>query len=101
MKKVVILLTLVIAIAFIGSAMAVPPGKTVEFDTPMGKVTFDGKTHADAGNKCNDCHTKIFKMKKGSFEMKSPHPEGEFCFTCHNGEKAFAQKDNCQKCHVK
>jgi c(7)-type cytochrome triheme protein len=67
----------------------------------MGKVTFDGKTHADAGNKCNDCHTKIFKMKKGNFKMKAPHTPGEFCGACHDGKAAFDQKGSCQKCHKK
>ena len=66
MRITVLLLTVLIAVAFVGSAFAVPPGKTVEYaGGGMGKVVFDGKTHADKGLKCNDCHTKIFKMKKG------------------------------------
>ena len=39
------------------SASAVPPGKTLEFSSPMGTVHFSGKVHADAGLKCNACHT--------------------------------------------
>ena len=38
----------------IGNVMAVPPGKTVEFASPMGKVNFDGKAHADKSLKCAD-----------------------------------------------
>jgi c(7)-type cytochrome triheme protein len=101
MKKLAILLTLLIAVAFIGTAMAVPPGKTLDYETSMGKVTFDGKSHADAGAKCNDCHPKVFQMKKGNFKMKAPHTAGEFCGVCHNGEKSFDTKGSCQKCHVK
>lgn len=101
MKKVTLLLTIIIALAFVASAMAVPPGKTAEFETPMGKVTFDGKTHADAGNKCPDCHSGLFQMKKGAFEMKAPHEPGKFCGTCHDGTKAFEQKTNCARCHKK
>ncbi len=104
MKISVVLLTLVIAVAFVvGSAFAVPPGKTVEFpDGAQGKVTFDGKIHADKGFKCGDCHTKIVPMKKTSFTMAELN-DGKGCGACHNGTKAFSTKDaaNCGKCHKK
>jgi len=104
MKKFAILaLTLLLAVAFVASvAFAVPPGKTVEFPGgKLGKVVFDGKKHAAAGNKCNNCHPKIFKMKKGSTKitMKDINA-GKFCGTCHNGTKAF-KATACKKCHVK
>jgi len=86
------------------AAYAVPPGKTAEWNAPMGKVTFDGKVHADKGLKCLDCHSKIFKMKKGSTEMKMADiNSGKFCGECHNGTKAFATNnpENCSKCHKK
>jgi c(7)-type cytochrome triheme protein len=101
MKKTIILLTVIIAMAMVGSAFAVPAGKTLDFETSMGKVTFDGKTHGDAGNKCPDCHSGLFQMKKGNFKMKAPHTPGEFCGKCHDGAKAFEQKTNCAKCHKK
>ncbi len=105
MKLFVVLLTFAIVVAMIGSAMAVPPGKTLEFaGGAMGKVVFDGKVHADKGLKCNDCHTKIFKMKKGSAKITMADINGgKFCGECHNGTKAFASKDpgNCAKCHKK
>ena len=44
---------------FVSHAQAIQPGKTVTWNTPMGKVVFDGKNHADAGVKCLDCHSKI------------------------------------------
>jgi c(7)-type cytochrome triheme protein len=42
-------------------------------------------------------------MKSGSFDATMPdHNTGEkYCWTCHNGEKAFETKGNCTKCHVK
>jgi len=98
-----VLFILIIGCALIaGTVAAAPPGKTVEFDGgAMGKVVFDGKTHADAGKKCNNCHPKLFKMKKGSTKITAPHKPGEFCGTCHDGKTAFAQQGNCQKCHKK
>jgi c(7)-type cytochrome triheme protein len=105
MRITVLLLTVLIAVAFVGSAFAVPAGKTVEFaGGDSGKVVFDGKIHADKGLKCGDCHTKIFKMKKGSEKITMADMNaGKNCGTCHNGEKAFKSSDaaNCGKCHKK
>jgi len=105
MKLSQALMVLVAAAAFVGSVIAAPPGKTVEFaGGPMGKVVFDGKSHADKGLKCNDCHTKIFQMKKGSAKITmAAMNKGENCGTCHNGDKAFKSSDpaNCKTCHKK
>jgi c(7)-type cytochrome triheme protein len=88
----------------IGNVTAVPPGKTVEFASPMGKVTFDGKAHADKDLKCADCHTKpkLFEMKKGGDKITmAAMNEGKFCGACHDGKKAFSVKApaDCVKCH--
>lgn len=107
MKKLFVLaIAAVVLFVLASAAIAVPPGKTVEFDgKAMGKVVFDGKIHADAGVKCADCHTKIFKYKKGAdaVTMKDIN-EGKFCGTCHKaGGKAIDAKNsaNCGKCHKK
>jgi len=104
MKVVAAIVAVMVFTVFAGTAMAVPPGKTADWATSAGKVVFDGKVHADKGLKCNDCHTKIFKMKKGSTEMKMADiNSGKYCGVCHNGEKAFKASDpaNCGKCHKK
>jgi len=104
MKKV---LTWTAALAMslaVSAAFALPPGKTATYDTPQGKVTFDGKVHASAGLKCPDCHTKIFPMKKDAGKAKMADINaGQACGTCHNGDKAFKTSDpaNCGKCHKK
>ncbi len=106
MKKLLVLaLIVVVTFALTMTAFAVPSGKTVDFEGKgAGKVVFDGKTHADKGLKCADCHPAVFKMKKGAdtITMKDIN-EGKFCGTCHNGTKAFSAKDaaNCGKCHKK
>ena len=97
-------LILIIVMAFAGSGFAVPSGKTVEYaGGSAGKVIFDGKTHADKGLKCTDCHTKIFPMKKGTKITMVEMNEGKYCGVCHNGEKAFksSEQANCEKCHKK
>lgn len=105
MRILTAVLTILIAVVFVGSAMAVPAGKTIEYaGGGFGKVTFDGKIHADKGLKCNDCHTKIFQMKKGSVKITMADMNaGKNCGECHNGKKAFKSSDaaNCAKCHKK
>jgi len=106
MRIATIIVSTLIAIAFVGSAMAVPPGKTVEYPGgDQGKVTFNGDTHgAKQGMKCADCHPKPFGMKKGAFkETKEDHSKEVYCGICHNGTKAFSQSDtkDCGKCHKK
>lgn len=88
----------------IGNVMAVPPGATVEFASPAGKVSFEGKAHANKGFKCADCHSKpkLFEMKKGGDKMTmAAMNQGKFCGTCHDGKKAFSVKStaDCAKCH--
>ena len=88
----------------IGNLMAVPSGKTVDYASSKGKVTFDGKVHAGKGLKCADCHTspKLFQMKKGSDKMTmAAMNEGKYCGACHDGKKGFDLKApaDCAKCH--
>jgi len=100
-----VVLALFMVVAMASHVFAIASGKTVEFaSASAGKVIFDGKSHADAGPKCNDCHTKIFQMKKGSIKITMVDMNaGKNCGVCHNGEKAFKSSDtaNCAKCHKK
>ncbi len=102
MRTLTLVLCILITMALVGSAVAVGPGKTVEFaGGKEGKVVFKGDTHKV--NKCMDCHkeNKPFTMKKGTAKITAPHEAGAFCGTCHNGTKVFAQEGNCNKCHMK
>ena len=104
MRLAVLMLTLVVAATFVGNVFAVTSGKTVEYaGGPQGKVIFNGKTHADKGLKCSDCHPKLFPMKKGEGFKMADIDAGKACGACHNGEKAFKTSDkaNCGKCHKK
>ncbi|MDH5535918.1 MAG: cytochrome c3 family protein [Betaproteobacteria bacterium] len=105
MKLAQVLMVMLSAVLFLGTAMASPPGATIEYaGGPMGKVTFDGKIHADKGQKCDACHTKIFQMKKGTAKITmAAMNKGENCGTCHNGTTAFKSSDpaKCTTCHKK
>ncbi len=100
MKKVLfVALALLVFIVMATPVIAVGPGKKIEFESTGGKVVFDGTAHSKA--KCNECHTAIFKMKKGADKMTMKDMEaGKYCGACHNGTKAFSVKD-CAKCHKK
>ena len=102
-KLLVIAIVVIVTLVLSVSAFAVPSGKSVEFaGGAAGKVVFDGKTHADKGLKCADCHPGVFKMKKGGDAITMADINaGKFCGTCHkDGGKAFAAKE-CAKCHKK
>lgn len=111
MKLFTIILSFVVAIVFVTSAMAVLPGKTIEYpDGDAGKVIFSGDSHGPKnGLKCADCHPKPFAMKKGAFKMtKEDHGKTEYCGICHdgkehNGKVVFSQSSeaDCNKCHIK
>ena len=116
------LAVLTAVLGFVGSVFLVSPGHAQvkppkDFTFPQGKdapgvVTFSHEKHmAPEGTKCTECHTKIFKMKKGATgeltmaKMKA----GEQCGVCHNGKKEVGgkvvfttdDKANCEKCHKK
>ena len=79
-------------------------------DSP-GPVTFSHTFHKEKNDKCQACHIKIFKMKKGTSgpitmeRIKS----AEACGACHNGKTeiggkvvfAATDKANCERCHKK
>ena len=92
---------LVALFVFSGMAIAVGSGKTVIFaDGKEGKVIFDGTKHANAKLVCKECHPAPFAMKKAAKITMADHVPGKFCGKCHEGKKAFDQKD-CAKCHKK
>lgn len=104
MRYTLPVLGLLFTFVFAVNAFAVGPGKTVEYaGASAGKVVFDGKSHADTGAKCTDCHTKIYPMKKGPSVTMAEMNAGKSCGSCHNGEKAFKTNDQatCGKCHKK
>ncbi len=104
MKKMLMLMA-VISLCVVTAAVAVPPGKTLDFEKgSMGTVVFSGQIHKDAGIKCAECHNKDMfpKMKQGTVQISMDEIyAGKFCGVCHNGERAFEAKKNCNRCHVK
>ncbi len=90
---------------FIFPSFAVGPGKVMQWEAPSspGKVSVDGKIHAEKGMKCMECHTKVWPMKKGTSMKMEEMNAGKYCGVCHNGNNAFSTSDegSCSKCHQK
>lgn len=64
----------------------------------VGNATFSHKFHTAAFS-CNDCHPKLFGMKKTEGKMPmSEMYKGNSCGACHNGSVASPVSD-CAKCH--
>ena len=105
MKKQITALCVILVVITSTTALAVGPGKTLEFTgSPMGTVIFDGTAHKNAGLTCSDCHNpEVFpKMKKGTVTITmNDLYAGRYCGRCHDGKKAFMIKDNCTRCHHK
>lgn len=91
----------IMALASSGPAQAVPPGFTIEFDgNGEGKVTFTGARHTGPGMHCSNCHMELFYVSRSSQITRADHRRRQACFACHDGERAFASKANCDRCHV-
>lgn len=105
MKKLIAVISLLLAVIVGGDAFAVGQGKSLEFKgSSMGTVIFDGSAHKNAGLTCSDCHNPdLFpKMKQGTVKITmSDLYAGKYCGKCHNGKKAFVIMGNCTHCHHK
>lgn len=102
MKIIILVATILTAVVFVGSTIATPPGRNVEYaGGGAGRVTFDGKVHTDKGLRCIDCHPKLFQMRREAKITMADHNTNKFCFACHNGKRAFQSANNCAKCHKK
>lgn len=49
---------------------------------------------------CKACHPSVFPMKRTDSMSQAEILAGKSCGVCHDGQEAFAAKDNCERCHV-
>ena len=103
---------LLAAVTLVVAQVKVPADFTFDRgkDSP-GVVTFSHEQHKAKVDKCQACHVKVFKMKKGTSgpltmeKMKA----GEQCGACHDGKTEIggagvftvAADNNCARCHKK
>lgn len=73
------------------------PAEPITIGSGSSKVSFKHTTHSRVS--CGDCHSKQFKMKRGSIKVVfADHYKNTGCFNCHNGKKSFGM-NNCLSCH--
>ncbi len=77
-----------------------------------GLVTFRHSSHVDLKQpNCRECHLKQFKILRsqlsvpagasaGTIDSKRDMHAEERCGGCHNGQKSFSVKEDCQLCHA-
>ncbi len=105
MKRTLAIVTLAacLAIPLISRADNVGGGDLTFTPKNAAPVAFSHQKHViQKGIKCTGCHYQVFQMAQGSYKMDmSKITKGQFCGTCHNGERSFDVKDkaSCQKCH--
>jgi c(7)-type cytochrome triheme protein len=114
------LLTFIAMLVIVSTALSLPSTAQVRIppdfqfeggkDSP-GPVTFSHEKHRAKVEKCQACHVKVFKMKKGATgpltmaKMKA----GEQCGACHNGKTEMGgvvpvsveDEKKCDTCHKK
>jgi len=80
-----------------GTASALPGDRVVNYrGGGQGRVSFDARTHAKAGLRCNDCHSAIFPTRRTGLISRIDHQRGTACFACHDGKQATSE---CAGCH--
>ena len=101
MRRAGLALAVVVLVAgWAGRGWAVPPGFVLEFDgNGEGRVIFAGAKHTGPGMHCSDCHMDIFYVSRNSQITRADHRRRQYCFVCHDGERAFAARQNCERCH--
>jgi len=92
-----------LAVPFNAFAQRIGGGDLTFSPKNASPVVFSHEKHVqEKGLKCTGCHYQIFQMSQGSNKIDmSKITKGDFCGKCHNGQKAFAAKDekNCVRCH--
>jgi c(7)-type cytochrome triheme protein len=76
------------------------PKEVITLGAGASAVPFSHQSHARM-NKCGDCHSALFPMKKGTTKVTMDALyQGKLCGSCHNGKTAFSSND-CARCHSK
>lgn len=51
--------------------------------------------------KCSECHNALFTTRAHHFKVTMAEMQkGRSCGACHNGQRAFDVKENCNRCHA-
>ncbi len=101
MKKGLVVLAAAGLLAATTAAAKVGGGDITFSINGANNVVYSHDFHViKAGIKCTECHYRIFNTNEARKDVTmSQMQTGASCGACHNGERAFAVKANCGKCH--
>jgi len=100
MKIPALLLMTLVFLGSVGLSQAVPPGLSLEFiPEDEGVVNFSGTSHYEAGMRCANCHMRVFDVSRSARISFGDHRSDQYCFGCHDGDRAFGVRRNCGNCH--
>ena len=43
---------------------------------------------------------ELFDVSRSAQITRADHKRKQFCFVCHDGERAFAARGKCDRCHA-
>lgn len=92
-------LLLTAGVLLLAAAVRASPDETVVryLGGERGRVVFDPRVHQEAGTLCDDCHARLFPMRRTGLIGLAAHDQGTHCFGCHDGKRAFS---DCARCHA-
>ncbi len=91
-----------VSLFLVSSAWAKIGGGDVTFAVSgAGDVLYSHDIHVGKlGLKCSECHYRLFNPVAHSNQATmADMQKGQSCGACHNGQRAFDVKANCNRCH--
>ena len=100
--KTVLRIFAIVLLAASSAGAVIGGGEVVFHPDGAAPVTFSHEFHVIKKQfRCSQCHNAIFMPDVAVFKTSmSEMMKGRSCGTCHNGQKAFDVKNNCQRCHA-
>ncbi len=102
MKKGLLVLVAAGLLAATSAAAKVGGGDIAFSVNGANNVLYSHDFHViKAGIKCTECHYKIYNTNEARKDVTMAGMlTGRSCGACHNGQKAFTVKANCERCHT-
>jgi c(7)-type cytochrome triheme protein len=101
MNKVIVYGVLLVSVFAATSWGSVGGGDITYSLTGASNVIYSHDLHVTKHKlKCGDCHYKLYTTAAQRKDVTMAQMQkGQSCGACHNGQRAFDVKNNCNKCH--
>jgi c(7)-type cytochrome triheme protein len=102
MNKVLVLAGLLVVV-FAAAVWGGVGGGDIKFSlSGASNVVYSHENHVmKYKQKCKDCHYSLYTTTAQRKDVTMAEMQkGQSCGFCHNGQRAFDVKANCNKCHA-